>query len=99
LVTPTSTPTPIANQEFRIEGIAYRFKTLRFPRLIPRDPITLVPRGRRAQLSKTDPSLWQLVRKTEELRPLTPKLYESRAEFLLDGARMEFLLRRLGGAR
>jgi hypothetical protein len=80
---------------FAVRARSYRFRELRYPRLRPRDPLELLPSWARRQperFASQEPILWDYVKRIREKIPETPGLYEQRAEFLLDSARMSFFM-------
>jgi hypothetical protein len=78
---------------YAVEGQAFRFRDIQFPKLLPRDPVTVLPEWARknpSQFAKAEPELWRYVEKTRKLAPKAKPLYEHRREFLLNSARFDF---------
>ena len=87
--------TPAGPGRFTLRARTFRFRNIRFPRLKPRDPITLLPAWARrdpAAFASSEPFLWQYVRRIREKIPETPEPFEKKGALLLDSARMSFFL-------
>ncbi|HUP57926.1 MAG TPA: hypothetical protein VM598_10770, partial [Bdellovibrionota bacterium] len=85
--------TQVRAGRFSVWARAYRFREIRYPRLRPRDPAELLPAWAKRQperFARQEPMLWDYVKRIREKIPETPSLYERRAAFLLDSARMSF---------
>ena len=78
-----------------IRAHAYRFRDIRFPEIVPRDPIQFLPASAikdPSRLASSAPELWKLITDIRQLRKQTASLYRNRGEFLLNGARMVFFV-------
>jgi hypothetical protein len=85
----------------KIRARAYRFRDIRFPRLSPRDPLTLLPAWARRDtkaFARAEPTLWRLVAGFQELAPKALPLYRVREDFLLNDARLSFFIRKTQAA-
>ena len=96
---------PVGHPEFNIfpdghghwtaDARVYRFRDTHFPRVRPRDPVTILPVGLRTG-PRADPELWELVTRIQKLAPASARLYAARGEFKLEAARMQFFISRPG---
>jgi hypothetical protein len=80
---------------FTLRARAFRFRDIHFPKLKPRDPISLLPAWARkdpGRFAATEPLLWQYIRNIQERIPLTAGPFDGLRELLLDKARMSFFL-------
>ncbi len=78
-----------------IRGHAFRFRKIQFPTLVPRNPKDLLPPWARIDpetFSKSEPFLWNFVKKIQILVPKTRSCYENLEQFSLNDARMTFFL-------
>lgn len=81
----------------RLRG--YCFRDVRFPKLILRDPVALLPQWARRdpeKFARKEPALWSTIEKTRELIPDARPLYATRERFLLNDARLSFFLKKMG---
>lgn len=81
-----------------VDARIYRFRRIRFPRVRPRDPLSLLPASARRDPSgfaRAEPRLWQYVERIRRLEPVAGALYPIRGRFFLNDARMSFLLSKL----
>ncbi len=82
-----------------IRAHAFQFKKVEFPKIIPpraRDYLPAWANSHPDDFSRTEPTLWSFVTRSEQLRPLTPPLYETRGRFFMEGARIDFFLAKAG---
>jgi hypothetical protein len=82
---------------WQLTAVAWRFRDIRFPKLVPRDPVAVLPEWARAdptRFAREEPPLWRLIERTRALRPEAQPLFEERRAFLLEQARFEFFLRK-----
>jgi hypothetical protein len=82
-------------RRWSLEARAFRYLPVSFPRLKPRDPITLLPDWARRspdEFARAEPVLWGFVTRAREIIPRTEHPYEARSRFLLMDARMSFFL-------
>lgn len=78
-----------------IQAHAYRFRDVRFPKLVPRKSVELLPswaRKNQKVFAQTEPLLWELASRIEDLRPKALPLYSTREQFLLNDARISFFI-------
>ncbi|OFZ55724.1 MAG: hypothetical protein A2428_00055 [Bdellovibrionales bacterium RIFOXYC1_FULL_54_43] len=83
--------------QWRIRGRAFSFRKIRLPVVIPRRARDLLPDWVQAnpiEFSQKAPDLGKLVHQIEELRGRVAPFYRLRQEFLLNGARMSFFMRK-----
>jgi hypothetical protein len=86
---------PAGNGRFRLQARVFRFRKIRFPRLKPRDPVSLLPAWARREpgrFAQAEPELWRYVRRIQERIPETQAPFEKKGELLLERARMSFFL-------
>ena len=101
LVEPSGTESscyhPLGTGEYAVSAIAYRFREEKFPTLVPRNPMELLPGWARRDpdsFARNESLLWDFVKKIQALEPKTPPLYRNRERFLLNDARYEFFLKK-----
>jgi hypothetical protein len=90
-------PVPGRKHGWQVTAVAWRFRDVRFPRLVPRDPLAVLPDWARSdpeRFAREEPRLWHLVQATRALVPEARPLFEERRAFLLEQARFEFFLRK-----
>ncbi|MGZ3689447.1 MAG: hypothetical protein ACXWPM_04415 [Bdellovibrionota bacterium] len=78
-----------------IRAHAFRFWPIAFPRLYPQKPEALLPSWARSHpgvFAKAEPRLSSYVAKIKELTPQTTAGYRTKAQVLLEDARMSFFL-------
>lgn len=78
-----------------VDATAFRFRKIRFPRIKPRDPRTVLPRWARENpkdFAQAEPALWKRVESIEKLIPSAREAYPARERFLLNSARMSFFI-------
>lgn len=87
----------IPRWKVRLRG--YCFRDVRFPRLILRDPVALLPGWARrdpGRFAREEPLLWSTIEKTRALIPDARPLYATHERFLLNDARLSFFLQKMG---
>ncbi|HLE00662.1 MAG TPA: hypothetical protein VJB59_10415 [Bdellovibrionota bacterium] len=99
LVEPTDRPKALGTtgRQWRIRGRAFSFREVRLPVVIPRRARDLLPdwvQANPSEFSQKAPDLRKLVDQIEELRGRAAPFYRLRQEFLLNGARMSFFMRK-----
>jgi hypothetical protein len=80
---------------WQVQAAAYRFRNVNFPRLKPRDPVTLLPAWARKDpgaFAQAEPQLWNYVTRIRAKTSEAELPYENRRKFLLNAARMSFFL-------
>ena len=80
---------------WQVKAHTYRFRKTQFPSLHPRNPRNLLPLWARKDpqaFAQSEPVLWKFVTQIETLIPKTAQLYQTRADFLLNDARLHFFL-------
>lgn len=90
-------PVPGRKHGWQVNAVAWRFRDIRFPRLVPRDPLAVLPGWARTdprRFAREEPRLWRMVEATRALAPEARPLFEERRAFLLEQARFEFFLRK-----
>jgi hypothetical protein len=86
-----------AKPRWVVKAHAFRFRDVKYPELLPRDPIRLLPRWAQmspSRFSKAEPKLWQIVEDTRALIPDARPMYDKKSEFLLNAARMDFFVKK-----
>jgi hypothetical protein len=82
-------------QGWRIKAATYRFRDVAFPKLNPRDPMSLLPGWAQQNpeaFAQKEPELWSYVTRIRARKQDAEILYENRRKFLLNAARMSFFL-------
>jgi len=96
LVIADSQPQELAqNKSWEIHAHAFRFRSVEYPRLIPRDPLEILPSWTRKDpqaFAQQEPFLWSFISRYREWKPKAGKAYENRRRFLLNDQRMSFYL-------
>ncbi len=85
-----------SNQKWKIRAHAYRFREIEFPRLIPRNPRSLLPKWANEdypRFSRSEPKLSEYVSKIETLIPQASPHLKIREKFLLNDARLSTYLK------
>jgi hypothetical protein len=85
----------LGNSHWQVQAHAFRFRPIRFPSLMPRDPVALLHKEgivKPEQLAKQDPLLWSFVTRILEISPQARPLYRGREEMLLNSAQMSFFV-------
>lgn len=88
-------PVRATGEGWVVEARAFRFRKVNFPKLKPRDPMELLPSWARrdpSYFAKTEPQLWDFVKRIQEWTPKTLSAYEQRRKFFLNDAKMSFFL-------
>ena len=101
LVVPFGTETSCYHRlrpgEYAVSANTYRFREEKFPTLVPRNPMELLPGWARRDpdsFAREESLLWNFVTRIQALEPQTPPLYRNRERFLLNDARYEFFLKK-----
>lgn len=80
---------------WKIHAHAFRFRNLKFPTLVPRNPRSLLPAWARVDFpafAKAEPVISGFVTRIEALEPKAEPYYRLREEFLVNDARLSFFL-------
>jgi hypothetical protein len=88
-------PEGAARNRWVVTARAFRFRDVKFPHLMARDPLELLPawaRREQDRFSHTEPLLWELVARIRDVAPEAAPLYRTREQFLLNDARISFFL-------
>lgn len=86
---------PRGGLRWTLSANAYRFRDVRFPKILPREPRALLPGWARTdpkRFADLEPELWRRVEAIEALIPSAKEAYPVRERFLLNSARMSFFL-------
>jgi hypothetical protein len=89
----TTLPEMVSETTWKVHVQAFYFRDIRYPKLQPQDPLQILPAWAKKspELFKSqEPLLWGLVEKTQATIPQALPLYETKARFALNAARMSF---------
>jgi hypothetical protein len=78
-----------------VKAQTFKFKEVQYPKLLPRDPLEVLPAEARKNpeaFAAAEPLLWKLIQKSKALTPKAAPMYEAKREFMLNQARMDFFL-------
>lgn len=82
-------------KSWEIQAHAFRFRSIKYPKLLPRNPLELLPSWARKNprsFAEEEPFLWSFVTRIQEWKPKAAKAYENRRQFFLNDERMSFYL-------
>jgi hypothetical protein len=93
-------PTPVhpgkaGKQAWKIQAHAFRFRDIKYPTLIPRDPVERLPTWARKNpeaFAKAEPLLWCFVTRTRAITSEARPLYRTREQLILNNTRMSFFI-------
>lgn len=92
---PDSKVRRINPSSWEIRAHAFRFRSIKYPQLLPREPLDLLPNWARKNpksFAQEEPFLWSFVTRIQEWKPKASKAYENRRQFFLNDERMSFYL-------
>lgn len=98
-IEPKSRLSRVSENSWNLTAQIFRFRTFRYPRVVPRDPLELLPKKIRQdpkdleKFMRTHPEISKLIVRIRALRPRALPFYETRREFLENDARLSFYLR------
>lgn len=84
-----------SSEYYVIRAQTFQFKKTEFPKIIPPQAADYLPQWaikNPESFSRQEPILWDLVVRSEKIRPAALPLYPTRGKFLLEGARIDFFL-------
>lgn len=86
-----------ASGQWNITAQAFKYRRIEFPKLIPVDPLEVLPKWAKKDpqaFAQAEPKLWSYVARTQELAPQARPLFDAKRDLLLKEARMEFFFQK-----